>query len=153
MAAFDHISTKLCGRVESSLYNEKEQKVLQEKRKEEEKKSAEHKQKETSQAIQIADYEIKLQELITGYDKLQSDFNIAEKKIESLKVRNYFILFHLFCFTKITKIRLLLECYDCLHHCCVILSLSKALLFHCLIILISQLYILLILFNVSDCFK
>ena len=80
--------------MESFLYNEKEQKLLQERREEDEKKSAEHKQKETSQAIQIADYEIKLQELITGYDILQSDFNIAEKKIESLKVQNYFTLFY-----------------------------------------------------------
>lgn len=80
--------------MKSFLYNEKEQKVLQEKKKEEEKKSAEHKQKEASQAIRIADYEIKLQELITGYGKLQLDFNIAEKKTESLKVLNSFILLY-----------------------------------------------------------
>ena len=82
--------------MESFLYDKKEQKMLQEKNKEEEKKIAEQKQKEASQAIRIADYEIKLQELITGYDKLQSDYNIAEKKIESLKV-----LDSLFYFTKI----------------------------------------------------
>ena len=86
VAAFDHISTKLCGRLESFLYNEKLEKEKQENKREMERKNVERMQKEDFQANQIADYEEKMQEMITGYDFLQSEFDFAQKKLESLKV-------------------------------------------------------------------
>lgn len=86
VAAFDHISNKLCGRLESFLYNEKEERLKQVNNKREEKTNVEKKQKEDSQAIQIADSERKVLELLTGYELLQSEFNTAEKKLESLTV-------------------------------------------------------------------
>jgi hypothetical protein len=86
VAAFDHISNKLCGRMESFLFNEKKERLLLENRKEEERRNVERQIREDSQASQMADNEVRMQELMTRNESLQSELHSAEKQLETLKV-------------------------------------------------------------------
>lgn len=72
--------------MEFFLFNEKKERLLQENTKEEERRNAERQIREDSQASQMADDEVRMQELITRNESLQSELHSAEKQLETLKV-------------------------------------------------------------------
>jgi hypothetical protein len=72
--------------MEFFLFNEKKDRLQQEKKKEEERRNAERKIIEDSHASQMADDEVRMQELMTRNESLQSELRSAEKQLETLKV-------------------------------------------------------------------
>jgi hypothetical protein len=72
--------------MEVFLFNEKKERLLQENKKEEERRNAERQIREDSQASQMADDEVRMQELMTRNESLQSELHSAEKQLETLKV-------------------------------------------------------------------
>lgn len=80
--------------MEFFLFNEKKERLLQENKKEEERKNAERQIREDSQASQMADDELRMQEFMTKNESLQSELHSAEKQLETLKVS---IILNLLC--------------------------------------------------------